>query len=152
VRHGRAFASPERALSVQPCAGHIHRYSDGFRGHRGHRAHGGQESHQGGVRREPSSRQDREESHLQGHLSVPLHVHLFSPNLLLSDWNLNCEFELQVKDVMRNQDDLPICRESDLIMDQLVELMSKGCKCLLVIDDRYRLIGTFTDSDLRRTL
>jgi len=61
-------------------------------------------------------------------------------------------FELQVKDVMRNQDDLPICRESDFIMDQLVELTSKGCKCLLVIDDRYRLIGTFTDGDLRCTL
>ncbi|XP_027907582.1 probable arabinose 5-phosphate isomerase [Vigna unguiculata] len=38
----------------------------------------------------------------------------------------------KVKDVMRNQDDLPICRESDLIMDQLVELTSNGCRCLTV--------------------
>lgn len=53
---------------------------------------------------------------------------------------------------MKKQDELPICRESDLIMDQLVELTTKGCGCLLVIGDGYRLIGTFTDGDLRRTL
>lgn len=58
----------------------------------------------------------------------------------------------KVKDLMKKEDELPICRESDLIMDQLVELTSKGCGCLLVIDDGYRLIGTFTDGDLRRTL
>ncbi|KAJ1416603.1 Sugar isomerase [Sesbania bispinosa] len=58
----------------------------------------------------------------------------------------------KVKDVMRKQDELPICRESDLIMDQLVELTSKGCGCLLVVDGDHRLIGTFTDGDLRRTL
>ncbi|WCJ38309.1 Arabinose 5-phosphate isomerase KdsD [Euphorbia peplus] len=58
----------------------------------------------------------------------------------------------KVKDVMKKQDELPICREQDLIMDQLVELTSKGCGCLLVIDEEHRLIGTFTDGDLRRTL
>ena len=39
-----------------------------------------------------------------------------------------------------------------MIMDQLTELTSKGCGCLLVVDDEYHLIGTFTDGDLRRTL
>lgn len=58
----------------------------------------------------------------------------------------------KVKDVMKKQEELPICREGDLIMDQLVELTSKGCGCLLVIDDEFHLIGTFTDGDLRRTL
>uniref|UniRef100_A0A2P2JRW0 Uncharacterized protein MANES_12G033300 n=1 Tax=Rhizophora mucronata TaxID=61149 RepID=A0A2P2JRW0_RHIMU len=58
----------------------------------------------------------------------------------------------KVKDVMKKQEELPVCREGDLIMDQLVELTSKGCGCLLVIDEDYRLIGTFTDGDLRRTL
>ncbi|CAI0434452.1 unnamed protein product [Linum tenue] len=58
----------------------------------------------------------------------------------------------KVKDVMKKQNELPVCREGDLIMDQLVELTSKGCGCLLVIDPDYRLIGTFTDGDLRRTL
>ncbi|KAK9732907.1 hypothetical protein RND81_04G031200 [Saponaria officinalis] len=58
----------------------------------------------------------------------------------------------KVRDVMKKQDELPVCKEEDFIMDQLVELTSKGCGCLLVIDDDYHLIGTFTDGDLRRTL
>lgn len=58
----------------------------------------------------------------------------------------------KVKDVMKKQEELPVCNEGDLIMDQLVELTSKGCGCLLVIDEEYHLIGTFTDGDLRRTL
>ncbi|XP_041009561.1 probable arabinose 5-phosphate isomerase [Juglans microcarpa x Juglans regia] len=58
----------------------------------------------------------------------------------------------KVKDVMKKQEELPVCREGDLIMDQLVELTSKGCGCLVVIDEEYHLIGTFTDGDLRRTL
>ncbi|MED6111270.1 putative arabinose 5-phosphate isomerase, variant 2 [Stylosanthes scabra] len=62
------------------------------------------------------------------------------------------KIENEVKDLMKKEDELPICKESDLIMDQLVELTSKGCGCLFVIDDGRHLIGTFTDGDLRRTL
>ncbi|GLJ17291.1 hypothetical protein SUGI_0300140 [Cryptomeria japonica] len=58
----------------------------------------------------------------------------------------------RVQDVMKRQDELPLCKENDLIMDQLVELTSKGCGCLLVVDDEDHLLGTFTDGDLRRTL
>ncbi|GER38461.1 arabinose 5-phosphate isomerase KdsD [Striga asiatica] len=57
----------------------------------------------------------------------------------------------KVKDLMKKEE-LPVCSEHDLIMDQLVELTSKECGCLLVIDDEYHLLGTFTDGDLRRTL
>ncbi|KAE8708471.1 putative arabinose 5-phosphate isomerase [Hibiscus syriacus] len=57
-----------------------------------------------------------------------------------------------VKDVMKKQHELPICKEGDLIIKQLGELSSKGCRCLLVIDDEYHLLGTFTDGDLQRTL
>jgi arabinose-5-phosphate isomerase len=53
---------------------------------------------------------------------------------------------------MKKQNELPLCKEGDMIMDQLTELTSKGCGCLLVVDDEYHLIGTFTDGDLRRTL
>lgn len=53
---------------------------------------------------------------------------------------------------MKKQEELPICKEEDLIMDQLVELTSKGCGCLLVVDEDHHLIGTFTDGDLRRAL
>lgn len=58
----------------------------------------------------------------------------------------------QVRDVMKKNDAIPICKEGDLIMDQLTELTSKGCGCLLVVDEKHHLIGTFTDGDLRRTL
>lgn len=72
---------------------------------------------------------------------------------LLVDDLLNCCYSLlQVKDVMKKQEELPVCKEGDLIMDQLVGLTTGGCGCLLVIDDNYHLIGTFTDGDLRRTL
>lgn len=60
---------------------------------------------------------------------------------------------MQVKDVMKKQEEeLPFCKEEDMIMDQLTELTSKGCGCLLVVDGQRRLVGTFTDGDLRRTL
>lgn len=59
---------------------------------------------------------------------------------------------VQVKDVMKKKEELPLCQDGDMITDQLAELTSKGCGCLLVVDDRLRLIGTFTDGDLRRTL
>lgn len=59
---------------------------------------------------------------------------------------------VQVEDMMRKGDSLPLCGETDLIMDQLVELTAKGCGCLIVVDECKRLIGTFTDGDLRRAL
>lgn len=58
----------------------------------------------------------------------------------------------KVKDLMKKQEDLPLCKEGDMIVDQLTELTSKGCGCLLVVNTENRLIGTFTDGDLRRTL
>ncbi|KAI3968816.1 hypothetical protein MKX01_028966 [Papaver californicum] len=70
---------------------------------------------------------------------------------LMSAKNLSKD-EYAVKDVMKKQEELPLCKEGDMIMDQLVEPTSKGCGCLLVIDDEHHLVGTFTDGDLRRTL
>ena len=31
---------------------------------------------------------------------------------------------------MKKKEELPVCKEGDLVMDQLVELTSKGCGCL----------------------
>jgi arabinose-5-phosphate isomerase len=39
-----------------------------------------------------------------------------------------------------------------LLADTLVELSDKRCGCLLVVDDQGRLLGIFTDGDLRRAL
>lgn len=59
---------------------------------------------------------------------------------------------LRVQDVMKKENEVPMCKENDLVMEQLVELTSKGCGCLIVVDNDHRLLGTFTDGDLRRTL
>lgn len=53
---------------------------------------------------------------------------------------------------MKRGEELPLCREDDLIMEQLVELSVKSCGCLIVVDDQKHLLGTFTDGDLRRSL
>ena len=34
---------------------------------------------------------------------------------------------------MKKREELPVCKEGDLTMDQLVELTSKGCGCFLVV-------------------
>ncbi|CAM6092668.1 unnamed protein product [Calypogeia fissa] len=59
---------------------------------------------------------------------------------------------LRVQDVMKKGAEIPTCKEKDLVMEQLVELSHKGCGCLLVVDNKKRLLGTFTDGDLRRSL
>ena len=45
------------------------------------------------------------------------------------------------------------CRGYSLLLLQVLgELSSKGCGCVMVVDAEKRLLGTFTDGDLRRTL
>lgn len=57
-----------------------------------------------------------------------------------------------VKDIMLTEEQLPLCKASDKLIDVLVELSNKRCGCLLVVDDQMRLEGIFTDGDLRRAL
>mmetsp|Transcript_34916 Transcript_34916/g.99003 ORF Transcript_34916/g.99003 Transcript_34916/m.99003 type:complete len:354 (+) Transcript_34916:77-1138(+) len=59
---------------------------------------------------------------------------------------------LGVKDVMIAGDKLPTVHPEMKVVDTLVELSSKGCGCVLVTDSENKLLGTFTDGDLRRTL
>ena len=59
---------------------------------------------------------------------------------------------LGVSDVMISGNKLPIVKPDTKVVDTLVELSSKGCGCVLVADDSMKLLGTFTDGDLRRTL
>lgn len=42
--------------------------------------------------------------------------------------------------------------ELQCLLQVLRELSAKGCGCVLVVDQERRLLGTFTDGDLRRTL
>jgi len=59
---------------------------------------------------------------------------------------------LNVRDVMKLEAGLPMVAPDITIVNALVELSSKGCGCVLVVDESKKLLGTFTDGDLRRNL
>lgn len=59
---------------------------------------------------------------------------------------------LRVRDLMLAGKDLPLCSQNDMLMDTLVELSNKRCGCVLIIDENKKLLGIFTDGDLRRLL
>ncbi len=57
-----------------------------------------------------------------------------------------------VRDLMKQQDELPTCKPEDKLMDVIVELSNKRCGCLMVLGEDQSLLGIFTDGDLRRGL
>lgn len=59
---------------------------------------------------------------------------------------------LRVKDLMIKDQAIPRCSASDKLVDTLVELSQKKCGCVLVTDINQKLLGIFTDGDLRRAL
>lgn len=59
---------------------------------------------------------------------------------------------LKVKDLMLTGERIPHCGPEDRLRDILVELSNKRCGCILVMDRDQKLLGIFTDGDLRRTL
>jgi arabinose-5-phosphate isomerase len=59
---------------------------------------------------------------------------------------------MTVSDVMIGGESVPTCRPYDRLVDVLGELSNKKCGCLIVVDDQEKLLGIFTDGDLRRAL
>ncbi len=59
---------------------------------------------------------------------------------------------LKVSDIMLRGDELPLVSPSDMVTDALLEISRKGLGMTGVIDKQERLIGIFTDGDLRRIL
>jgi arabinose-5-phosphate isomerase len=59
---------------------------------------------------------------------------------------------LKVKDLMLTGERIPLCGPEDRLGQILVELSNKRCGCILITDDNRKLLGIFTDGDLRRTL
>ncbi|MCW8090448.1 KpsF/GutQ family sugar-phosphate isomerase [Alteromonas sp. ASW11-130] len=59
---------------------------------------------------------------------------------------------LKVNDIMLRGEDLPLVSPDDKITDALLEISKKGLGMTGVIDQQNRLIGIFTDGDLRRIL
>ncbi|HSX11001.1 MAG TPA: KpsF/GutQ family sugar-phosphate isomerase [Chlamydiales bacterium] len=65
---------------------------------------------------------------------------------------LGRKITLKVADLMLKDEELPLCRPTDTLMDVLHELSVKRCGCLLVADEKRVLKGIFTDGDLRRAI
>lgn len=61
------------------------------------------------------------------------------------------QLSLRVSDLMLKGEALPFANPGDRLIDSLVTLSSKGCGCLVIVEEG-RLVGIFTDGDLRRTL
>lgn len=59
---------------------------------------------------------------------------------------------LKVKDLMLTREKIPLCKPHDKLIDTLVELSNKQCGCILIVDKSEKMLGIFTDGDLRRTL
>ncbi|MES2677357.1 MAG: KpsF/GutQ family sugar-phosphate isomerase [Pseudomonadota bacterium] len=62
---------------------------------------------------------------------------------------LGAEF-IKVKDLMRQQKDLPIVHKEAKIEEVLLEMTSKHLGCTGVVDQAGNLVGIITDGDLRR--
>jgi arabinose-5-phosphate isomerase len=59
---------------------------------------------------------------------------------------------LRVADVMRTDAEIPAVGPDVRLKDGLLEMTQKGLGMTAVVDDRNRIIGIFTDGDLRRAL
>jgi arabinose-5-phosphate isomerase len=59
---------------------------------------------------------------------------------------------LRVADIMRTGDDLPRVRTDTPLGEGLLEMSRKGLGMTVVVDHEERVLGVFTDGDLRRAL
>lgn len=59
---------------------------------------------------------------------------------------------LKVDDVMRSGDAIPKVTAQRTLAEALLEISARGLGMTTVVDDTGRLLGVFTDGDLRRTL
>ena len=59
---------------------------------------------------------------------------------------------LRVADVMRSDAQIPAVRPDVRLRDGLMEMTQKGLGMTAIVDERERILGIFTDGDLRRAL
>lgn len=59
---------------------------------------------------------------------------------------------VKVKDLMLSGSSIPKGHPEDKLIDTLVELSNKQCGCVIVVDPNDKMLGIFTDGDLRRAL
>ncbi|MDW6091777.1 arabinose-5-phosphate isomerase KdsD [Vibrio rhizosphaerae] len=59
---------------------------------------------------------------------------------------------LKLSDIMHTDEQLPVVSPDALIRDALMEISQKGLGMTAVVDQQQKLLGIFTDGDLRRIL
>ncbi len=97
---------------------------------------------------------------IQGILGDALAVALMlAKNFTIDDYAINHpagrigrRITVRVSDLMLRNSAIPLCKPTDKLVDTLVELSNKRCGCVLVVDANQKLLGIFTDGDLRRGL
>ena len=59
---------------------------------------------------------------------------------------------LHIRDVMHGGDDIPCVKESATISETIVEMTRKRLGMSAVVDNKGKVLGVYTDGDLRRTM
>lgn len=59
---------------------------------------------------------------------------------------------LKVSDLMRTDKQIPIVSEKTTLSDALIEMSEKRLGLTVIVDDKQKAVGIFTDGDLRRVL
>ena len=57
---------------------------------------------------------------------------------------------IAVKDLMHTGDSIPLVEPDDILRDAVVKMSHGGFGALVIISDTQKLLGVFTDGDLRR--
>ena len=57
-----------------------------------------------------------------------------------------------VRDIMRSGERLPMVRENAMLGEAILEISKKGVGMTAIVDTEQRVLGIYTDGDLRRTL
>jgi arabinose-5-phosphate isomerase len=66
--------------------------------------------------------------------------------------NLGRRLLTHVRDIMRSGERVPMVREHAMLSDALLEISKKGVGMTAIVDAEQRVLGIYTDGDLRRTL
>ena len=66
--------------------------------------------------------------------------------------NLGRRLLTHVRDIMRSGARLPMVREDAMLGDAILEISKKGVGMTAIVDAGQRVLGIYTDGDLRRTL
>jgi len=59
---------------------------------------------------------------------------------------------LLIRDIMHSGDEVPKVKPDVMLVDALVEMSNKGLGMTVVVDDDDKVLGVFTDGDLRRSV